>query len=113
MQADCVARDSCFHIFGETLIERRRRTRFSGKAKRLREQPDIGFPGTHDDNGARVVFAPFCPRVFLISLHPSGRWMVGAVGIEPLLWEMKCNAAESRSSEAHLGRGCGLEDSWI
>src|SRR5260370_32220590 len=35
-------------------------------------------------NGTRssVESAPFCPRVFLLSVHPSGRWMVGAVGIE-------------------------------
>jgi hypothetical protein len=26
--------------------------------------------------------AAFCPRVFLLSVQPSGRWMVGAVGIE-------------------------------
>ncbi len=24
----------------------------------------------------------FCPRVFLLSIHPSERWLVGAVGIE-------------------------------
>src|SRR5258707_12818004 len=36
-------------------------------------------------NGTRssVESAPFCPRVFLLSVHPSGRWLVGAVGIEP------------------------------
>ena len=38
-------------------------------------------------------------------------WMVGTVGIEPLLWGMKRNAAESRSSESHLSRGYSLEDS--
>ena len=28
--------------------------------------------------------APFCPQVFLLSVHPSGRWLVGAVGIETI-----------------------------
>ncbi|MGC1910958.1 MAG: hypothetical protein WA660_03900, partial [Candidatus Acidiferrales bacterium] len=28
------------------------------------------------------LICPFVPRAFLISVHPSGRWMVGAVGIE-------------------------------
>jgi len=31
----------------------------------------------------------------------------------PLPWGMKRYAAESRSSEAQLGRGCSLEDSLI
>jgi hypothetical protein len=26
---------------------------------------------------------PFLPRVFLLGLHPSGRWLVGTVGIGP------------------------------
>ena len=32
--------------------------------------------------GSLALSAPFCPRVFLLSVHPSGKWMVGAVGIE-------------------------------
>jgi hypothetical protein len=28
------------------------------------------------------LFVPFCPRVFLLNAYPSGRWLVGAVGIE-------------------------------
>jgi hypothetical protein len=49
--------------------------------------------------------------------HPGGgpylRVRAAWVGIESLPWRMKRNVAESRSSEAHLGRGCSLEDSSI
>jgi hypothetical protein len=34
--------------------------------------------------GSLALSAPFCPRVFLLSVHPSERWMGGAVGIEPI-----------------------------
>ena len=32
--------------------------------------------------GSSAQSAPFCPHVILLSVHPSERWMVGAVGIE-------------------------------
>ena len=32
--------------------------------------------------GSLTLSAPFCPRVKFLSVHPSGRWLVGAVGIE-------------------------------
>jgi hypothetical protein len=32
--------------------------------------------------GSSGLFAPFCPLVFLLSAYQSGRWLVGAVGIE-------------------------------
>ena len=32
--------------------------------------------------GSLVLVAAFCPGVFLLSVHPSGRWLVGAVGTE-------------------------------
>jgi hypothetical protein len=32
--------------------------------------------------GSLALSAPFCPRAFLLRVHRSGRWMVGAVGIE-------------------------------
>src|SRR6266581_5705447 len=48
--------------------------------------------------GSSTASAPFCPRVFLLSVHPSGRWMVGAVGIEPTTFGLKgrCSTTELR-----------------
>src|SRR5437762_4129794 len=34
--------------------------------------------------GSSGLFAPFCPLAFLLSACQSGRWLVGAVGIELL-----------------------------
>ena len=59
------------------------------------------------------LIAAFCRLAKSLSHSELMGWLVGAVGIEPLLWGMNRNAAESRSSEAHLGRVCSLEDSWI
>jgi len=36
---------------------------------------------THDPESSGS-FAPFCPLAFLLSPDQSGRWLVGAVGIE-------------------------------
>jgi len=57
-----------------------------------------------------ALIAAFCRLDKSLSWEKG--WLVGAVGIEPLPRGMKRNAVESRSSEAHLGRGCSLEDSW-
>jgi DinB superfamily len=48
--------------------------------------------------GSLALSAPFCPRAFLLSVHPSGRWMVGAVGIEPTTFGLKgrCSTTELR-----------------
>ena len=48
--------------------------------------------------GSSALSAPFCPRVFLLSAHPSERWMVGAVGIEPTTFGLKgrCSTTELR-----------------
>ncbi len=51
-----MALDSRSYIFGEIRIKCCCRAMLSGKAKRFREQPDIGFGGTHDGNGAGVIF---------------------------------------------------------
>src|SRR6266566_7827846 len=37
----------------------------------------------HARTGSSGLFAPFCPLAFLLSPDQSGRWLVGAVGIEP------------------------------
>jgi hypothetical protein len=37
----------------------------------------------HARTGSSGLSAPFCPLAFLLSLYQSGRWLVGAVGIEP------------------------------
>src|SRR5438445_965358 len=48
--------------------------------------------------GSSGLFAPFCPLVFLLSPHQSGRWLVGAVGVEPTTNGLKgrCSATELR-----------------
>jgi hypothetical protein len=48
--------------------------------------------------GSSALSAAFCPRVFLLSVHPSGRWLVGAVGIEPTTFGLKgrCSTTELR-----------------
>jgi hypothetical protein len=38
---------------------------------------------TNARTGSSALFAPFCPLAFLLSPDQSGRWLVGAVGIEP------------------------------
>ena len=42
--------------------------------------------------------APFCPLVNLLSPDQSGRWLVGAVGVEPTTNGLKgrCSATELR-----------------
>jgi hypothetical protein len=37
---------------------------------------------TAENQHTNWITGPICPLVFLLSLFPSGRWMVGAVGIE-------------------------------
>ncbi len=59
--------------------------------------------------GSLASSAPFCPRVKFLSVHPSGRWLVGAVGIEPTTNGLKgrCSTTELRpygSSEHHTGK---------
>ena len=48
--------------------------------------------------GSLTLSAPFCPRVKFLSVHPSGRWLVGAVGIEPTTNGLKgrCSTTELR-----------------
>jgi hypothetical protein len=48
-----------------------RRIRLSLARRKLTREPD-----------QRLYLSPFCLPVILLSVHPSGRWMVGAVGIE-------------------------------
>jgi hypothetical protein len=58
--------------------------------------------------GSSGLFAPFCPRVFFLSVHPSGRWMVGAVGIEPTTFGLKgrCSTTELRPCFAGNSDNC-------
>jgi hypothetical protein len=50
------------------------------------------------------LICPFLPRVFLLSVHPSERWMVGAVGIENNAdWNFK-NVEEMLGSAKALKR---------
>src|SRR6266851_10279762 len=35
--------------------------------------------------GGTIKHYDFCSRPFLVSVHPSGRWIIGTVGIELLL----------------------------
>jgi hypothetical protein len=49
-----------------------------------------------------------CPRVLLLSIDPSGRWMVGAVGIEPIT---QSNSTAPEHRRAALCAGCARDTS--
>ena len=57
-------------------------------SRRYRLNAKIGASGCHlcprKEKRNRIIglICPFCPRVLLLSVHLSGRWMVGAVGKE-------------------------------
>ena len=53
---------------------------------------------TNARTGSSGLFAPFCPRAFLLSVQSLRRWMVGAVGIEPTTFGLKgrCSTTELR-----------------
>ena len=48
--------------------------------------------------GSSTESTPFCPIAFLVSAYQSGRWLVGAVGIEPTTFGLKgrCSTTELR-----------------
>jgi len=82
---------------GLVTIIRRSSTRFTFE-RVIRDEVQVGnlygtseadVSGCHScrrkETRNRIIsrICPFLPRVFLLSLHPSGRWLVGTVGIGP------------------------------
>ena len=68
--------------------------------------------------GSLTLSAPFCPRVKFLSVHPSGRWLVGAVGIEAktvsgrsLRISLRHSARTKRSPSAWISVNRGTQNS--
>ena len=80
------------------LSQRRKACNFLSKIAFYR-LPGVTVPlEIYPHAGSSGLFAPFWPRVFLLVVHPSERWMVGAVGIEPTTFGLKgrCSTTELR-----------------
>src|SRR5882724_5085471 len=58
----------------------------------------------HARTGSSGLSAPFCPLAFLLGPDQSGRWLVGAVGIEPTTFGLKgrCSTTELRPCGTNL-----------
>ena len=74
----------CHPLLGSTLAPAKAEMDAAAKAaqEEARQKAEERRKKAAERTGSLALSAPFCPRAFLLSVHSSGRWMVGAVGIE-------------------------------